>query len=261
MPEGPELKYLSTYIEKEIKGKTLKSIETVNHKDNKFSILKPSKVKCVTTIGKNLTINTKDYYVNLHLSMSGWLYFGDTNYPRYRLHFNNTTLTFDDPIKLAKLVINKTYKEQEKFSDKFGVDILTDKFELSYFTEKIQKSKANISSVLMDQSRFAGIGNYIRNEALYIAKILPDRKSDSLTKDEIKKLYKGIRKVSFSRLYENYENNKLKIPKDVKDVAPKDLYIPFEFQVFRRKIDKNGREVKQKTVAGRNSFYVDGYQK
>lgn len=45
-----------------------------------------------------------------------------------------------------------------------------------------------VCDFLLDQKRFGGIGNYIRNEALYIARVRPDRSLGSLSDDEIEKL-------------------------------------------------------------------------
>jgi formamidopyrimidine-DNA glycosylase len=47
----------------------------------------------------------------------------------------------------------------------------------------------------MDQDRLAGIGNIYANDALYLAKIHPMRKSKSLTKNELKKLIQAIERV------------------------------------------------------------------
>lgn len=44
----------------------------------------------------------------------------------------------------------------------------------------------------MDQSIFSGIGNYIKSEALYYAKISPLRKVETLSENEKEKLYEGV---------------------------------------------------------------------
>ncbi len=47
----------------------------------------------------------------------------------------------------------------------------------------------------MDQERMAGIGNIYANDALWLAKIHPARKSNSLTNDEKKILYKSVLEI------------------------------------------------------------------
>lgn len=47
----------------------------------------------------------------------------------------------------------------------------------------------------MDQDKVAGIGNIYANDALFLARIHPMRKSNSLTNNEIKNLYKNILRV------------------------------------------------------------------
>jgi formamidopyrimidine-DNA glycosylase len=47
----------------------------------------------------------------------------------------------------------------------------------------------------MDQSLFAGVGNYIRAEALYLSRISPWRLGSSLSKEELSQLCQDIIKV------------------------------------------------------------------
>jgi formamidopyrimidine-DNA glycosylase len=54
------------------------------------------------------------------------------------------------------------------------------------------KSNKPIGQLLMDQSLFAGVGNYIRAEALYQAKMSPWRLGNQLTEDDLKALYEAI---------------------------------------------------------------------
>jgi formamidopyrimidine-DNA glycosylase len=47
----------------------------------------------------------------------------------------------------------------------------------------------------MDQKKIAGIGNIYASDALFLAKIYPERKADGLNKEEIKRLFEAIEKV------------------------------------------------------------------
>ena len=71
-------------------------------------------------------------------------------------------------------------KEHLKFSNSLGVDILTDKFTLEYFSKIIKSKNKNICSLILDQKYFAGLGNYIKNDALYLSRIHPNRKKVNL---------------------------------------------------------------------------------
>ena len=55
------------------------------------------------------------------------------------------------------------------------------------------KSRAPIKAVIMDQSRIAGLGNLLCDEALWRAGIDPMRSADSLSDDEVRQLHRAIR--------------------------------------------------------------------
>ena len=55
------------------------------------------------------------------------------------------------------------------------------------------KSRAPIKAVIMDQSRIAGLGNLLCDEALWRAGIDPARPAHDLADDEVKRLHRAIR--------------------------------------------------------------------
>jgi formamidopyrimidine-DNA glycosylase len=59
----------------------------------------------------------------------------------------------------------------------------------------LEKRKAPLKAVLLDQELIAGLGNMYADEALFEAGINPMRGANSLTKPEIKRLHKAIREV------------------------------------------------------------------
>ena len=78
----------------------------------------------------------------------------------------------------------------------------------------------------------SGLGNYIKNDALYLSRIHPNRKSNSLTNKEIKLLYNNILFVTFSNLVEWYKEYKIKLPKNLNNLIPKKILVPYKFFVF-----------------------------
>ena len=71
MPEGPEAYIMSKYLEKYILNKKFVSI-TSNTK-TKVDLPNKSSVIKLESYGKVIVIITKDYYVNIHLGITGWL--------------------------------------------------------------------------------------------------------------------------------------------------------------------------------------------
>ena len=57
----------------------------------------------------------------------------------------------------------------------------------------MQRRRARLKPLLLDQKVIAGIGNIYADEALWNAQLHPLRSSDSLDDDEIARLHSGIR--------------------------------------------------------------------
>ena len=74
-------------------------------------------------------------------------------------------------------------------------------------------------NLLLDQAYFAGLGNYIKNDALYLSKIHPDKKSNNMTQNQIKNLYENILIISFSNVASHLKNANLKIPAKIEKLC------------------------------------------
>ncbi len=85
----------------------------------------------------------------------------------------------EDIARQEKMIRAKLGPEPWEISDK----------ELS---AKLQKTGRTIKDTILDQSFLAGIGNIYANDALWLAKINPRRKANSLKKKEVAELRKSI---------------------------------------------------------------------
>jgi formamidopyrimidine-DNA glycosylase len=212
MPEGPEIKYLGEICKKYIVG-----LELYNIKSNSKTVVtipKKSKVIDVITKGKLIVLICEDYYFHIHCGLTGWIIFDNPKYPRYELEFrtsDNTkmiTAYMDDARRFSKLkILNE--KAHKKAFDKLGIDIFSDNFTYTFFESQILDTSKKIVAFIMEQNKFCGIGNYIKNEALYLAKINPYRTCDDLTETEIKNLYSSILFVAYSNCLNKIKNSKL----------------------------------------------------
>lgn len=256
MPEGPEILYLSKICGKHLIGHKL--VEIKSNSKHRINLPHISSLKEIKTYGKQMVFIFDDFYFHIHLGLTGWIVFKDAEYPRYELIFDNLTMYIDDSRKFSKLKIYKDKKESEKKIKKLGVDILTKDFTFDYFSNYIQSKNKNISSLLLTQDKICGIGNYIRNEALYIAKISPHRSASDLDEKEIKKLYNAIIHVSYSNYIEMMKMNKLSIDKMYKEIKTE---VPYIFKVYSNTVDPNGNKISIEDIGGRKSYYVKSIQK
>ena len=115
-----------------------------------------------------------------------------------------------------------------------------------------------ISNWMLNQKNVTGIGNYIKSESLYLAKINPFRPIDSLTLNDMKMLYHSILNV----MTESYNKGGLKTSHFMDPDFEKGSY---ETIIYDKKqmFDVNGREIissKKKGEKDRNTFWVPGYQ-
>ena len=262
MPEGPEIKYIKELCQKHLIGKTLEAI--VSNSDTKVKLPKKSKLKDVESKGKQLVLIFEDFWFFIHFGLTGWLVFDDAKYPRYELHFNNLTVYIDDSRRFSKLKIYESENSYNKILNKLGVDIFSDEFTEEFFLESFGKTKKAIVAFLMDQSKFSGIGNYIKNESLYLSGISPKRKTDKITDEEKSKLYKSILHVAYSNFVENMDLNKIKLDKNdskrIKELKIK-VSSPYKFNVYGRDdYDLKGNKLTIEDIGGRTCYYVKTLQ-
>ncbi len=111
----------------------------------------------------------------------------------------------------------------------------------------------------MDQSKIAGVGNIYANDALYLAKIHPTRKANSLTARESQLLFQGIETV----LRKGLEAGGASERNYVNAIGEAGNYQKF-FKVYAKQgnpcpICKT--PIKKITLAGRGTFFCPQCQK
>jgi len=194
MPEGNTVRFFKDELKKFI-GKTIISASGKTKKIN-LKKLNNQKIFDVFKIGKVLYIKlSSGQLLQLHFLLFGSFQLNPTNkIPRQLiLKVGNDELVFNtSSIKL----INE--------SD-IHLDIQLDPTDTKYskikskrvFKEYIHDHPNEIiSDTLMNQDIFPGVGNIIKNESLYLAKINPNRKLSSFSESEINKILESIRNFS-----------------------------------------------------------------
>jgi formamidopyrimidine-DNA glycosylase len=259
MPEGPEIFYLKELIKSKIKNQIFDEI--ISNTKSKVVLPNKSKVINCDSKGKILWIETSDYYVHLHMMISGWLVFDRPKICKYEFKFNNITIYMDDQRRFSKVKIIKSKKKHLEEIDELGLDFLNGEVSKNNFIDIISNSKKNISALLLNQYIFCGIGNYIRNEALYMAKIHPNKKANDIPSEKVDILYDKIIYVIFSNLCEMMENENLKIPKYIIKYIPKKIQVPYKYRVYNKMRDNKNNDIIREKIAGRWAYYVKNIQK
>ena len=151
--------------------------------------------------GKLLLVDTDGGPVlGLHLGMSGriliddeaagdpLLYASNRDVPEWRRfgvrYSDGGSLYLRDPRRLGGV-------ELDPDEDRLGPDATT--LTRAQLEAMLRRSRAPVKAVLMDQSRIAGLGNLLTDEALWRAGIDPARTASTLDGDEITALHRAVR--------------------------------------------------------------------
>lgn len=132
----------------------------------------------------------------VHLGMSGRFYMENeeapiqVNHVHMVIHLDNKRkILFRDPRRFGGIWFSQ---DPESLFTHMGQEPLEKGFTSSYLNDICCNRKVVIKTLLLNQSLISGIGNIYADEALFAAKIRPDRESGSLSEKEIKRLQQAI---------------------------------------------------------------------
>lgn len=154
-------------------------------------------ISSVSRIGKFLIFQLDDFYLLMHLKMTGHLLLKDKTDESNKhelLSFtfeNQKSLIYFDPRRFGRILLTKDLK----ILNKLGPDILSKNFIFEDFFKKLLTKKKKIKTLLLDQSFLAGIGNIYADEILFDAKINPIKLSCKINKEKAKDLFLSIKSV------------------------------------------------------------------
>jgi endonuclease-8 len=192
MPEGPSILILKEKLESlNLKGHTI--VEAAGNATIDFDRILDKKVITFKSWGKHLLICLEDVSIRIHLMMFGTYLINDRKSTplKLRLSFNDTELNFYTcVVKLIEGDLKKVYD--------WSADIMSDAWSTVKAIKKIKEQPESlICDVLLEQHIFAGLGNIIKNEALYRARIHPASVVAQIPPAKLKELVKEARAYSF----------------------------------------------------------------
>ncbi|MGM0439596.1 MAG: bifunctional DNA-formamidopyrimidine glycosylase/DNA-(apurinic or apyrimidinic site) lyase [Chlamydiota bacterium] len=149
--------------------------------------------------GKYIVLELSEgYSMLIHLRMTGQLNIVPSDIPhdihdRVILLLNDgRELRFSDARKFGKLWLTKN---PEEILDSLGIEPLEDTLTPEALHHILHGRRRLIKPLLLDQHLIAGLGNIYVDEALWRAKIHPQRLSNTLSESESKKLCYAIKEV------------------------------------------------------------------
>jgi len=278
MPELPEVETIKNQLNKKIKDKTIKSVEIKLPKMIQGvspiffkKTIEKTKIKEVGRRAKILIISLSNgYSLLIHLKLSGQLiYIPPKNfflgkYTHLIYHFiDHSRLLHNDLRQFGYVKLAKTSDLETIFQKmKIGPEFLVKEFTFSKFRKNLlEKPNAIIKPLLMDQSFIAGIGNIYAQEICWQAKVLPDRKVNTLTELETKDIYQSMIRIIKSAI------------KNRGTTAGDDKYVDADGKrgLFSNKLKVYQREkkecfrcsvkIKKIKLANRGTYFCPGCQK
>ena len=280
MPELPEVEVVRLFLNANLIGKTISALEIITPKSfigNKKEIINQKIIK-TSRLGKQLSLHLENNLILLfHLKMTGQIIIGSSvlGHPTPKedksLLPNKSTrlfFTFSDGSKLffndqrkfgwVKLLSQNELLESQK---NLGLDILDPKFSSNYLFKQLQKTSRPIKITLLDQSKFAGIGNIYANDALFLAKINPSTPSIKININQASIIHRFLIKIMLESI-----KNGGSTAKDNKYLHPDGStgQHQFSFQVYQRQNQAClfcQTPIKRINLGGRGTFYCPKCQK
>lgn len=280
MPELPEVETVRKTLARVLKGKRIVTAEVLPDSIMMFGV-EPTVIQAalegrtVTDVGRHgkywwLEFEDKPWVYG-HLGMSGWVRELGADSIRLREHgkmpFDDESgrprflkvlleaedggrVAFTDGRRLGRLWLSSNAKTDKKMG-KLGRDVYDDLPNDQELFAILQKRKAPIKALLLDQKLFAGIGNWIADEVLFWGKIAPKRLGSSLTLKEVKELRKAIVEVV---------GKAVEVGAD-KEQFPKNWLFHHRWEGSRGAEFIEGKPIIRETVGGRTTAWVPKVQK
>ena len=207
MPELPEVEVLARHLEPLLPGKTIRGVDVRRAKvvlpgapADFVRALLGARFTGLSRRGKYFLFRlrrpkTREEFTLLgHLGMTGRMYLArkQTPLPKHAavvLDLGRANFIYEDTRYFGRLTLDLGSVAN------LGPEPLSDDFQPAAFGEALKRSAQAIKVKLLDQSLVAGIGNIYASEALFRARIAPQKPANRLTAAQVAALWAAIRAV------------------------------------------------------------------
>lgn len=209
MIELPEVETIRRDLEKEVVGKRVKSVEVliarpVGGSANKTKLKKrieKAKITTVTRRGMDILIgfDTEETAV-IRLGDTGQLVRTQNKTEKHKRTALVIGFTQHGQLRLLDMGTEATFKmypDDELEDDnaqwqELGIDPIEEPMSWTVFGHMLHRHEIKLQTLLMDDSILVGIGPMYADEILFNAGLRYDRLSNSLTSQEIRRLYRAL---------------------------------------------------------------------
>lgn len=267
MPELPEVETVRRGLSPQIIGATLDKLY-LHRADLRYPFpqnmraqLEGARLHNIDRRSKYLLFQFDNEYTLLaHLGMSGSFRFLDMEeslqkHDHVEIWFDNgARLIYHDPRRFGAMDVTQA-PEAHKWLAHLGAEPLGNHFDADYLAAQLANKSTNMKTLLLDQRLIAGLGNIYVNEALWYAKIHPERQGKTLGRAEIERLVVAIRDVLQAAL----ASGGLTL-RDYRQADGTLGYFQHRFQVYEHegedcRKDDCGGKIERSVQSGRSTYF------
>jgi formamidopyrimidine-DNA glycosylase len=201
----------------------------------------------------------------IHLRMTGSLRhapggsLADDPYRRAVVRLDDgSDVAYRDVRRFGTWLVLEQGELEPYLGDRLGAEPLSRAFTSRRLAERLAGRKAPIKAAILDQRTLAGMGNIYADEALWRARVHPLRPAGDLDADEIRRLFRGVRRA--------LEAGIARQGATLRDYSTPDGRrgrMQHEFKVYGRggePCDRCGTPIEKTRVAGRGTWYCPSCQ-
>jgi len=277
MPEGPEVNVIKDGLNHVIKNNLVVSVDLPEGSKflkkapdgyNDFKTDLPLKCLEVKSKGKLIYfVFEKGWYLACRLLMSGgWFLEKAAKHNHFEMTYKKnekdketSSIWFVDPRHFGTLKFTQDKSVLESILNDIGPDLLNNNISDEDYLKTMKNSKngkKKIAVVLMDQSVFSGVGNYLKSEILYQARVSPHAIINNIPDQKILEIFK----ITLEKINTSYKSGGASV-RDYSDIKGKEGTFSFTFAVYKKKKDPLGNKiVMEKTKDGRTTHWVPELQ-
>ena len=268
MPELPEVHTITQDVNKYASGATITKIITRGdynlhpENDHFISKIQNKKILSVKRVGKTILFELEDEnFMTIHLAMTGRLLirkngFDQDQWERVIFKLNKGEKQIDLRFCDKRMFGKVKYLDADEVRlliNKYGPEPLDKNITAEKFHKRIKSKRTNIKNVLLDQSKITGLGNVYATDALWIAKIHPESRTETITLEQAEKLLNASQEV----LKEGIKNRGISMSDYVDAFGKKGKQQEF-FRIYgKEKCSRCNNQTSFIKLNGRGTYFCD----
>jgi formamidopyrimidine-DNA glycosylase len=264
LPELPEVESARRRVERALRGRRIARVATVEDpivyegvSPRRFAqALRGRRVLAVRRKGKHLWMELDERpWPLFHFGMTGSFELYDTEAarPRYwkvELQMEGgTRLAMPDARRFGRIRLQRE-PEAEPPIGELGFDPLEGLPVPAELHRILVRRQAPLKAVLLDQSLFAGVGNWIADEVLYQARLRPDRRAGTLALPETARLRARLLGIVRRAVSVDADSDRF----------PRTWLFHYRWGKDRTARTATGEKITHETIGGRTTAWVKGRQ-